>query len=129
MIQPAQLLYRRDSFCSNRHAHRAKIFVDKIFVINLHLTKITKCIDLENLELYGSTSTVSALPDSGADVSVAGLAVLESLNEHPDNLLPSKVVPRAVNGTTMSPIEKLPATVSLNTAQYVDEFHINFTHR
>ena len=29
-----------------------KIFMDKICVINLHLTKITKLIDLENLELY-----------------------------------------------------------------------------
>ena len=33
-----------------------KIFVDKILVINLHLTKITKVIDLENLELYGTLS-------------------------------------------------------------------------
>ena len=73
-----------------------------------------------------SSLKVSVLPDSGADVSVAGLAVLESLNEYPDNLLPSKVIPRAVNGTTMSPIRKLPVTVSLNTAQLqcVDEFHI-----
>ena len=30
-------------------------------------------------------STIKALPDSGADVSVAGIAVLDSLNEHPDS--------------------------------------------
>ena len=28
--------------------------MDKIFVIDLHLTRITKFIDLENLELYGN---------------------------------------------------------------------------
>ena len=56
MIQPAQLLTDNVIHCcSNRHAHRGKFFVDKNFVINLHLTKITKLFDLENLELYGSS--------------------------------------------------------------------------
>ena len=36
--------------CSNRN-----IFVDKIFVIYLHLTKITKFIDLENLVINYET--------------------------------------------------------------------------
>ena len=43
------------------------------------------------------------LSDSGADISVAGPDVLESWNDHPDNLLPSSVKPRAVNDTSMSP--------------------------
>ena len=64
------------------------------------------------------------LPDSGADISVAGLAMLECLNEHPDNLLSSSVTPRAVNGSTMSPIGKLPLSLTLSPTEYTDEFHI-----
>ena len=45
-----------------------KIFMDKIFVINLHLTKITKFIDLENLELYGTQATGRRTVRSTMDV-------------------------------------------------------------
>ena len=69
-------------------------------------------------------STISVLPDSGADISVAGLAMLKSLDEHPDNLLPSNITPRAVNGTTMYPVGRLPVTMSLGTEEYADDFHI-----
>ena len=44
-------------------------------------------------------SIVQVLPDSGADISVAGRALLEHLHEHPDNLLPSDVTPKAINTT------------------------------
>ena len=64
------------------------------------------------------------LPDSGADISVAGPDVLKSLNDHPDNLLPSSVKPRAVNGTSMSPIGKLPVSISLGDTEYSDVLHI-----
>lgn len=70
------------------------------------------------------TSLVQVLPDSGADVSVAGLAFLNSLSEPQGNLLHSDVKPRAVNGMTMSPMGKLPVTMSLGSAEYSDEFHI-----
>ena len=69
-------------------------------------------------------ATVEALPDSGADICVGGTTLLQQLHEHPDNLLPSTTTPRAVNGTTMSPIGKLPITLSLGTRVYTDEFHI-----
>ena len=67
--------------------------------------------------------TFPVVPDSGADISVAGLAMLECLNEHPDNLLSSSVTPRAVNGSTMSPIGKLPLSLQ-NTPT-----NSTFTHR
>ena len=73
--------------------------------------------------LNGNT-TIPVLPDSGADISVAGPSMLEKLNEHPDNLLPSNVRPRAVNGNTMTPIGKLPVTISLGRVTYSDEVHI-----
>ena len=69
-------------------------------------------------------ATVKALPDSGADICVAGTALLQQLHEHPDNLLPSVVTPQAVNGTTMNPIGKLPVTLSLGTQAYTDDIHI-----
>ena len=39
---------------------------------------------------------IPALPDSGADISVAGEVALSCLGEHEDNLLPSQIIPRAV---------------------------------
>ena len=67
---------------------------------------------------------VQALPDSGADICVAGIALLQQLHEHPDNLLPSTITPRAVNGTTMNPIGKLPITLSIGEHAHTDDFHI-----
>ena len=77
-----------------------------------------------HVESLNGSSTITVLPDSGADVSVAGLAVLDKLNEHPDNLLQSDVTPRAVNGSRMSPVGKLPVTFSLGATEYRDVFHI-----
>ena len=50
-------------------------------------------VHVELLSLNGQAS-VQVLPDSGADISVAGRALLSHLHEHPDNLLPSNVTPR-----------------------------------
>ena len=69
-------------------------------------------------------ATVQALPDSGADICVAGTALLQQLHEHPDNLLPSVITPRTVNGTIMNPIGKLPIMLSLGPQAYTDDFHI-----
>ena len=68
--------------------------------------------------------TGNALPDSGADICVTGIAFLQQLHEHSDNLIPSVVTPRAVNRTTMSPIGKLPLTVSLGARACTDDFYI-----
>ena len=48
------------------------------------------------------SATVKALPDSGADISVAGTDIVELLGDHKDNLLPSCVTPRTVSGHTMN---------------------------
>ena len=39
-------------------------------------------------------------------------------------LLYSSFMPRAVNGSTMSPIGKLPLSLTLGPTEYTDEFHI-----
>ena len=69
-------------------------------------------------------SMVKVLPDSGADISVAGRDLLEHLHELPGNLLPTNVTPRAVNGTKIHPLGKIPVTLSLGAHQYTDNVYI-----
>ena len=44
---------------------------------------------------------MQVLPDSGADVSVVGQQLLQHLNEHVNNLLPSEITPRVANSSKM----------------------------
>ena len=44
----------------------------------------------------------------GADICAAGPQFVHALGEHMDNLAHSDIVPRAVNGTTLHPIGKIP---------------------
>ena len=53
------------------------------------------------------------LPDSRADISVAGPSIIRSLRDRPDNLLPSQVTPRTVNGQKMTPTGKLPVQIKI----------------
>ena len=53
-------------------------------------------------------ANVAILPNSGADICAAGLEFVKSIGEHMDNLVPSQVVPRAVNGSTLHPAGKIP---------------------
>ena len=71
----------------------------------------------------GSTS-VSVLPDSGTDISTAREAILQHLNKHVNNLLPSSVIPKVANGTEMHPVEKLPITLKLGSKEFPNKLHI-----
>ena len=51
---------------------------------------------------------IAILPDSGADICTAGPQFVHALGEHMDNLAHSDIVSRAVNGTTLHPIGKIP---------------------
>ena len=64
------------------------------------------------------------LPDSGADISAAGLQLLQYLNEHVNNLLPSRITPRAANGNKMYALGKLHVTLSLGEREHNEEMHI-----
>ena len=70
------------------------------------------------------TRQVEVLLDSGADISAAGQETLKDLRQHIDNLLPSHISPRAVNGSCMTPLGKLPVTIQLEGRIYTDDFHI-----
>jgi hypothetical protein len=80
-------------------------------------------IDIEVVALNGSAE-LSILPDSGADISVAGPSFLVQLGDHPGNLLPSRMTPRAVNGTTMKSMGRLPVNLTLEGTTYTEDFHI-----
>ena len=90
---------------------------------NVSSTDPAPLIPINISSLHGSI-TIKVLPDSGADISAAGTEILCRLNEHVDNLLPSRIIPRAVNGTKMHPIGKLPVKLELGGKEYSDDFHI-----
>ena len=77
-----------------------------------------------HISSLNGNAEIETLPDSGADLSVAGETALTHLGEHRDNLLPSTVTPRTVNGTKMQPIGKLPVTFTLGSTMYTDTLHI-----
>ena len=78
------------------------------------------------LQVTSSTGThhLDVLPDSGADISAAGQKVLEILGQHVDNILPSDINPRTVNGLSITPLGRLPVTITLGTKTYQDDLHI-----
>ena len=88
-----------------------------------NIIDLAPTIGIQITSLNGNAE-VRTLPDSGADISVAGKAALWSLGEHEDNLLPSQIIPKAVNGTKMKPVGKLPVTFKLGHHKYVDDLHI-----
>jgi len=51
-----------------------------------------------SIATHTGTKEVSILPNSGADILAAGTDILETLGYHPFNLLPSRLIPKAVNG-------------------------------
>ena len=52
------------------------------------------------------TALVTVLPDSGADISAARQTIVGLLGHYLDNLAPSEISPRAVNGACMKPLGK-----------------------
>ena len=70
------------------------------------------------------TKSITVLPDFEAEITAAGKDVLTYLGHHPDNLLPSNVIPRAVSGNNMTPIGMIPITIHLQGKQYTDNIHI-----
>ena len=77
-----------------------------------------------HIQALNGQATVEVLPDSGANISAAGVDFLTHFNEHVLNLLPSDVKPRAVNGNILSPIGSLKAVISIGRRSVEDHFHI-----
>ena len=58
-----------------------------------------------------STLCLDAIPDPRAYIWTAGQDLLEYLGQHIDNMLPSGVSPRTVNGLSMASLGKLAITI------------------
>lgn len=56
------------------------------------------------VEVLSSSKEVEVLPDSEADIPAARQEALKTLGQCIDNLLLSHIIPRAVNGSCMTPI-------------------------
>ena len=69
------------------------------------------------------TQNLDVLLDSGVDISAAGQEVLEFLGQHVDNILPSHISPRTVNGLTMTLLGKVPVTITLGKQMYQGNLH------
>ena len=81
-------------------------------------------VDMAVSTCHGSTS-FDVLPDSGADICAAGLRFVKALGEHISNLAPSTICPRAVNGSVLHPLGKLPnVTFGLNNRTVCVDVHI-----
>ena len=72
----------------------------------------------------GQTS-FDILPDSGADICAAGPQFVKALGEQMNNLAHSNICPRAVNGSTLYPVGKIPnVAFSSNGKTVHDDVHI-----
>ena len=70
-------------------------------------------------------ASLDILPDSGADISAAGPQFVQALGEYMDNLAPSNIRPRAVNGSILHPVGKLPhVAFCVNGRTVHDDVHI-----
>ena len=67
---------------------------------------------------------LQALPDSGADISAAGKETLQTLNEHVNSLITSRVIHKAANGMKMYPLGKIPVKIQLGCYEHSEELHI-----
>ena len=74
---------------------------------------------------HNGQASIRVLPDSGADICAAGLDLVRALNENMDNLADSNITPRAVNGSLLHPIGKLPGVqFQLNDQSAQADVHI-----
>ena len=117
------------SVCHERQAHQANPPKESRTRVRMSNMKVAAIISLApsvtiSLTSLNRSTVVEALPDSGADISAAGIHLLTQLGEHQLNLLPSQVTPRAVNGMSMQPIGKIPVTLQLGPIKHKEDLHI-----
>ena len=91
--------------------------------INQHITdRNSACTDHPGRNL--TPAIMQILPDSGADISVAGPHIIWSLRDHPNNFLPSQITSRTINGQKMTPTGKFSVQIKIGNHTHKDELHI-----
>lgn len=74
--------------------------------ITVHVSSLTSM-----KEITVSTNSVAEIPAASSDI-------LECLVYHPGSLLPSPVIPEALNGNSMILLRNIPVTIHLQQRQY-----------
>ena len=96
--------------------------------IQLYNIIVWKTEPVPTIAVHMSSSSsireVEVLPDSGADIRTYQQQNRRSWKHHIDNLLPSNISPRAVNGSCMTPVGKIPVTIQLEGRSYRDNLHV-----
>ncbi len=70
-------------------------------------------------------ASLDILPDSGTDICAAGPQFVHALGECMNNLAHSNVSPRAVNGSILDPVGKIPNIAFCTNGRTVhDDVHI-----
>ena len=77
-----------------------------------------------HISTLNGRAVLEALPDSGADISVARPTTIKQLGEHCNNLVASDITPRGVSGHKMTPIGQLPVQITLGQTTHTDTLHI-----
>ena len=98
-LQPRQVRFEQDDYASGR-TPTASAIIASASVQGAPRIRV-------HVKAYEAAS-VEALPDTGADVSVAGLQFLDDMGEFPENLLPPDEHPKAANGEVIKSIGILP---------------------
>ena len=80
-----------------------------------------------NISTPKGTCTIVALPDTGADISAAGLNFLEYLGEPLSNLLPPTDQPKSADASGMKCLGQLPVMVTVGDKSTSCNIHI-ITH-
>ena len=76
-----------------------------LWVLSNNVIDPAPTINVHVSALNGS-ATVTALPDSGADISVAGPDTITMLGDHCNNLLPSDMTPRGVTAWSLDDTDR-----------------------
>ena len=102
------------------HRKRAEKSIGSIIAATqkLHAPKI----EIE-VEYHGQSFSLNATPDTGADISAAGLDIHGLLNDYEENLLESKELPAAVDGHKLHPVGMTFAKISLGNREVKEEIH------
>ena len=77
------------------------------------------------LSTCNGQATTKVLLDSGSDICAAGPHLVRALNEHMDNLADSAVTPKAVNGSLLHPVGKIPrVTFEIDNRKASADVHV-----
>ena len=95
----------------------------RMYAMSQTRRELAPTIEVQMTSSTGKKNT-TVLPDSGAEITAAGKDILKYLDHHPHNFLPSTIVPRTVNVSSISPIGRIAITIHPEGKQSTDDLHV-----